>query len=123
MLLQRSGVGAGFGGTAELPADEFSLRGYAQWVADLLDSLEIEEPAVVVGHSFGGGVSVRFAHDFRSRVRSLVLVNYDTRAAIVTVPGLAPGARLQPLYPAGTAPVATDTLTLAPQSIQVFDIR
>ncbi len=65
----------GFGGTAALPDDSFSLRGYAQWVADLLDTLEIEEPAVMLGHSFGGGVAVRFAHDFRSRVRSLVLVN------------------------------------------------
>ena len=65
----------GFGGTAELPGKSFSLGGYARWVADLLDALEIEEPAVVVGHSFGGGVSVRFAHDFRHRVRSLVLVN------------------------------------------------
>jgi pimeloyl-ACP methyl ester carboxylesterase len=65
----------GFGGTADLPGDSFSLRGYAQWVADMLETLEIEEPAVVVGHSFGGGVAVRFAHDFPSRVRSLVLVN------------------------------------------------
>ncbi len=65
----------GFGGTADLPGDSFSIRGYAQWLADLLDALEIDEPAVVVGHSFGGGVAVRFAHDFRSRVRSLVLVN------------------------------------------------
>ena len=65
----------GFGGTADLPGDSFSLRGYAQWVIDLLDTLEIEEPAVLVGHSFGGGVAVRCAHDFRSRVRSLVLVN------------------------------------------------
>ncbi len=65
----------GFGGTPELPGDEFSLRGYARWVADLLDALEIEEPAVMVGHSFGGGVAVRFAHDHRQRVRSLVLVN------------------------------------------------
>jgi pimeloyl-ACP methyl ester carboxylesterase len=65
----------GFGGTAELPASTFSIRGYAQWVADLLDGLDIAEPAVVVGHSFGGGVAVRFAHDFRTRVRSLVLVN------------------------------------------------
>ncbi|HQZ35243.1 MAG TPA: alpha/beta hydrolase [Ilumatobacteraceae bacterium] len=65
----------GFGGTADLPGKEFSLHGYAQWVADLLDSLDIEEPAVVVGHSFGGGVAVLLAHDFRSRVRSLVLVN------------------------------------------------
>ncbi len=65
----------GFGGTADLPGNAFSLHGYAQWVADLLDSLDIEEPAVVVGHSFGGGVAVRLAHDFRPRVRSLVLVN------------------------------------------------
>jgi pimeloyl-ACP methyl ester carboxylesterase len=65
----------GFGGTSDLPGESFSLGGYAQWVADLLDSLDIEEPAVVVGHSFGGGVAVRLAHDFRSRVRSLVLVN------------------------------------------------
>ncbi len=65
----------GFGGTPELPGEQFSLRGYAQWVADLLDMLEVEEPAVVVGHSFGGGVAIRFAHDHRRRVRSLVLVN------------------------------------------------
>ena len=65
----------GFGGTADLPGKAFSIRGYAQWVADFLDGLELTEPAVVVGHSFGGGVAVQFAHDFRSRVRSLVLVN------------------------------------------------
>lgn len=65
----------GFGGSAELPGESFSLRGYAQWVADLLTSLELDEPAVVVGHSFGGGVAVRYAHDHRDRVRSLVLVN------------------------------------------------
>ncbi len=65
----------GFGGTPELPGSAFSLRGYAQWVADLLDTIGVEEPVVVAGHSFGGGVSIRFAHDHFSRVRSLVLVN------------------------------------------------
>jgi pimeloyl-ACP methyl ester carboxylesterase len=65
----------GFGGTPELPSPQFSIRGYAQWVADLLDALDIDEPVVLVGHSFGGGVAVRFAHDHRGRVRSLVLVN------------------------------------------------
>lgn len=65
----------GFGGTPALPEEEFSLRGYAAWVADLLDVLDVNEPVVVVGHSFGGGVAIRFAHDHRDRVRSAVLVN------------------------------------------------
>ncbi len=65
----------GFGGTHDLPGESFSIAGYAAWVADLLATLEIEEPVVVVGHSFGGGVAIRFAHGHRDRVRSLVLVN------------------------------------------------
>ena len=65
----------GFGGTRDLPGDSFSMRGYAQWVVELLDALDIDEPAVVLGHSFGGGVAIRLAFDHRSRVRSLVLVN------------------------------------------------
>lgn len=65
----------GFGRTAPLPDAEFSIGGYARWVADLLSTLEIEEPVVVVGHSFGGGVAIRFAHDAPANVRSLVLVN------------------------------------------------
>ena len=65
----------GFGGTHDLPRGEFSIAGYARWVADLLAALEIDEPAVVVGHSFGGGVAIRFAHDYPKLARSLVLVN------------------------------------------------
>lgn len=65
----------GFGGSAELPNDDFSLAGYARWVVDLLDTLDITEPAVLVGHSFGGGVATRLAHLFPQRLRSLVLVN------------------------------------------------
>lgn len=65
----------GFGGTGGLSEREFSLPGYAGWVADFLAALEIDEPMVVVGHSFGGGVAIRFAHDHPERVRSLVLVN------------------------------------------------
>ncbi|MEO8265295.1 MAG: alpha/beta fold hydrolase [Ilumatobacteraceae bacterium] len=65
----------GFGGSGDLKGDAFSIGGYAKWVADLLDVLEIEEPAVLVGHSFGGGVAIKLAHDMPKRVRSLVLVN------------------------------------------------
>ena len=65
----------GFGGTGPLPSSEFSLGGYAAWVDALLDSLDITERAVIVGHSFGGGVAIRLAHDHPDRARSLVLVN------------------------------------------------
>jgi pimeloyl-ACP methyl ester carboxylesterase len=65
----------GFGGTPDLPGRQFSLQGYAQWVAGFLDAVKLTERAVVVGHSFGGGVAIRFAHDHPDRVRSLVLVN------------------------------------------------
>ena len=39
----------GFGGTGELPDESFSIGGYARWVADLIDAIELDEPAVVVG--------------------------------------------------------------------------
>lgn len=65
----------GFGGTHDLPREDFSIAGYGRWVADLLQALDIDEPVVVVGHSFGGGVAIRLAHDHPQRVRSMVLVN------------------------------------------------
>jgi pimeloyl-ACP methyl ester carboxylesterase len=51
------------------------MSGYARWVIDLLDVLGVDESVVVLGHSFGGGVSIRLAYDHPDRVRSLVLVN------------------------------------------------
>jgi pimeloyl-ACP methyl ester carboxylesterase len=65
----------GFGGTLGLPGEQFSLGGYAAWVDEFLEVVGLEEPAVLVGHSFGGGVAIKLAHDRRHRVRSLVLVN------------------------------------------------
>ncbi len=65
----------GFGGTEDLPREEFSIAGYGDWVARFLDALEITEPVMVVGHSFGGGVAISFAHRHTDRVRLVVLVN------------------------------------------------
>src|SRR4051812_30220532 len=65
----------GFGGTGGLTESAFSISGYARWASDFLDVLEVREQAVVMGHSFGGGVAVRLAYEHRARVRSLVLVN------------------------------------------------
>lgn len=65
----------GFGGSSELPADRFDLDGYSAWLNGFLDAVGIDEPVFLVGHSFGGAVSIQFAHDHQGRVRTLVLVN------------------------------------------------
>jgi len=65
----------GFGGTAPLPEDQLSLAGYAAWVAEFLNELRVDEPVTLVGHSFGGGVALKTAHDHPTRVATLVLVN------------------------------------------------
>ena len=65
----------GFSGTADLPAAQRTLRGYGKWVSDFMDAVDIRTPALVVGHSFGGGVGIRLAHDYPARVRFLVLLN------------------------------------------------
>ena len=67
----------GFGGSAELPGDRFNLDGYSAWIDGFLDAvgLPAEEKVFLVGHSFGGAVSIKFAHDHQERVRTLVLVN------------------------------------------------
>jgi pimeloyl-ACP methyl ester carboxylesterase len=65
----------GCGGTAGLPAAELSLAGYACWVADFMQAVGIEEPVTLIGHSFGGGVAIRTAHDAPARIARLVLVN------------------------------------------------
>jgi pimeloyl-ACP methyl ester carboxylesterase len=65
----------GFGHTPSLPPRSFSLAGYAAWAEEFIRNVGPDEPVVVVGHSFGGGVAIRFAHDFPAAVRALVLVN------------------------------------------------
>ncbi|MCU1392589.1 MAG: Alpha/beta hydrolase fold [Ilumatobacteraceae bacterium] len=65
----------GFGGTADLPWSQRTIAGYADWVAQFLEAVGVDEPVLVLGHSFGGGVATKFAHDHAAHVRYLVLVN------------------------------------------------
>jgi pimeloyl-ACP methyl ester carboxylesterase len=65
----------GFGGTAALPERQFSLTGYADWVAEFLRAAQVREPVTLIGHSFGGAVAIKTAHDYPDRVARLVLVN------------------------------------------------
>ena len=65
----------GFGGTTGLDPAQRHFPGYGRWVARYLDTIAVDEPVVVVGHSFGGGVALQFAHDHPERVRAVVLCN------------------------------------------------
>jgi pimeloyl-ACP methyl ester carboxylesterase len=63
----------GYGGTAPWPGhDEYSLGGEAALVGGLLDTLD--EPAHLVGHSFGGAVALHVAHRRPGGLRSLTLI-------------------------------------------------
>ncbi|MGB0114089.1 MAG: alpha/beta fold hydrolase [Ilumatobacteraceae bacterium] len=74
----------GFGGSAALPPEQRTLDGYAAWVNELVEAVGITEPMIVLGHSFGGGVATKFAHDHPDRARYLVMVNSvgDPRAFV-----------------------------------------
>ena len=78
----------GFGGTADLPSRQRTVEGYAAWVDGFIETIGIGRPALVVGHSFGGGVAIRLAHDFPARVRHLVLINSVGHPAGSTGPAL-----------------------------------
>jgi pimeloyl-ACP methyl ester carboxylesterase len=65
----------GFGGTPDLPRRHLSFAGYAHWVDGFLRAVGVTEPVFLVGHSFGGGVAIKFSSDYRERVRYLVLIN------------------------------------------------
>lgn len=64
-----------FGGTADLPAQSMDLAAYADWVVDFMAEVDIGEPALLIGHSFGGGVATTLAHARPELVRYLVLLN------------------------------------------------
>jgi pimeloyl-ACP methyl ester carboxylesterase len=65
----------GFGGSTSLPADECNLEGYAAWLDAFLAEVGVAEPVFAIGHSFGGGVTTKLAHDFPDRVGYLALIS------------------------------------------------
>ena len=65
----------GFGGSTRLRGRDASIGSYAAWVEQFLDAVGVSEPVVVMGHSFGGGVAIRFVYDHPERARALVLLN------------------------------------------------
>jgi pimeloyl-ACP methyl ester carboxylesterase len=88
----------GLGGTAELPKEDRSLAGYAQWLDRFMATVGIDGPATLVGHSFGGGVAIQTAHDWPARVARLILVNSIGGSAWSTSGGVIRSMRERPLW-------------------------
>lgn len=86
----------GFGGTPDLP--ELSLEAYAAWVVRFLDAVGLEAPVTLVGHSFGGGVAIRTAHDAPARVARLVCVNSIGGSAWTEERGVVRSLAQRPLW-------------------------
>ena len=61
-------------GRSDKPRGDYSLGAFAVWLRDFLDALNIAE-ATVIGHSFGGGVALQFAHQHKEYCRRLVLIS------------------------------------------------
>jgi pimeloyl-ACP methyl ester carboxylesterase len=81
-------------GESAKPMGDYSLGAHAATLRDLLDLLGIER-VTLVGHSFGGGISMEFCYLFPERVERLVLVSSG---------GL--GRSVSPLLRAATVPGA-----------------
>jgi pimeloyl-ACP methyl ester carboxylesterase len=63
----------GFGKSAP-PPEDWDTTQYADRICQYLDDNGIEK-ADMLGHSFGGRVSIRLAHKYPDRVRSITLIN------------------------------------------------
>ncbi|MET8800742.1 alpha/beta hydrolase [Nocardia sp. NPDC004568] len=88
----------GFGGTAGLPVADRTLAGYAQWVGHFAETVDLARPVTVVGHSFGGGVAIKAAHDLTDLAERLVLVNSIGGSAWTDGRGVVRALRERPLW-------------------------
>ena len=97
-------------GRSKLPAGGISLDGYADTAAALCRAVGVEQ-AVVLGHSMGGPIALRFATRHESLTEAIVLVAgaTDTFNAVL---GLRATARLALQKPKKTAATLTEVLTV-----------
>ena len=65
----------GFGGTRDLRGHHVDFAGFGAWTREFCATVGINEPAIVIGHSFGGGVAIQLAADAPALVDSVVLLN------------------------------------------------
>lgn len=56
-------------------SDNISFEIYLEFINELLESLEIDEPIRIVGHSFGGTLALLYARQYPERVREIVIAS------------------------------------------------
>ncbi|MEL6323130.1 MAG: alpha/beta hydrolase [Pseudomonadota bacterium] len=61
-------------GYSARPSGGYELETQAAQMAAILETYAGDEPAIIVGHSFGGAVALRLALDYPDRVAGLVLL-------------------------------------------------
>lgn len=88
----------GFGRSQGMPREHSDLAGYAGWADAFLTEVGIDEPLLVAGHSLGGAVATRLAHDFPDRVSHLVLINSIGAPVWTDGPGAARSLGERPLW-------------------------
>ncbi|MBN2253872.1 MAG: alpha/beta hydrolase, partial [Kosmotogaceae bacterium] len=64
----------GFGLSTASNKGDYSVKGYADLTADLMDLLNIEK-ADIIGHSLGGEIALNIAYYYPERIESLVLID------------------------------------------------
>ncbi|HEY2664572.1 MAG TPA: alpha/beta hydrolase, partial [Candidatus Binataceae bacterium] len=101
----------GLGYTRVRPGQEISFDSQAAAMAELLDSLKIDQ-VDLIGNDTGAGISQIFTAKHPSRVRSLTLTNCE-------VHNLWPNAMLKPLLEAFAAGAAAPVVKLMAQDIGV----
>lgn len=64
-------------GSSQTPSEPYEFAALSDDVNQLVESLDLSEPPVVVGHSFGGMVAMQFAVDHPASLGALVVVDAD----------------------------------------------
>ena len=80
-------------GSSGAPLDAYSAADFAGDIAFFIDELGLDRP-ILIGHSFGGSVSLIFAAAHPERVRGLVMLDSGLRSRATI------GADLNPFYDA-----------------------
>ena len=100
----RDGFGPGYqlivpdlraaGGTRELEKEELSLERWAEDLAGLLAALGVECP-VLVGHSLGASIALKYALEHPDDVRALALIGADATLSNLAPRMLASAERIE----------------------------